>query len=188
VLGMAEQDRHKGALDPTREEFLFLNIREMLAEFSEKTVQAETGLAHLNGFAGRALCLPANDEADEITAAMLAQLLQGAGCSALAFPVDPSLQHLVALVEPGEEDVFCISALPPFAFARARTLHQQLQIQFPKTKVVIGVWGFAGDTERALQRFQSSPPDRLVTTLEEAVKFVIDPARIMESAVREPSD
>ena len=36
VLGMAEQDRHKGALSPTREEFVFLSIREMLAECSER--------------------------------------------------------------------------------------------------------------------------------------------------------
>ena len=32
ALTMAEQDRHKGALDPAREEFLFLSIREMLIE------------------------------------------------------------------------------------------------------------------------------------------------------------
>ena len=35
ALGMAEQDRHKGALDAAREEFLFLSINEMIAEFSE---------------------------------------------------------------------------------------------------------------------------------------------------------
>jgi hypothetical protein len=30
ALTMAEQDRHKGALDPEREEFLFLSVRAML--------------------------------------------------------------------------------------------------------------------------------------------------------------
>jgi hypothetical protein len=37
---------------------------------------------------------------------------------------------------------------------------------------VIGVWGFAGDIEKALQRFQSPRPDKLVTSLADAVKFV----------------
>ena len=36
ALALAEQDRHKGALDQTREEFLFLNVGEMIAEFSER--------------------------------------------------------------------------------------------------------------------------------------------------------
>ena len=35
ALSMAEQDRHKGAIDTVREEFLFLSINEMIAEFSE---------------------------------------------------------------------------------------------------------------------------------------------------------
>ncbi len=37
ALAMAEQDRHKGGLDQAREEFLFLSIKEMIVEFSEKT-------------------------------------------------------------------------------------------------------------------------------------------------------
>ena len=35
ALTLAEHDRHKGALDPAREEFLFLSIKEMLTEFAE---------------------------------------------------------------------------------------------------------------------------------------------------------
>jgi hypothetical protein len=77
-------------------------------------------------------------------------------------------------MDPGENDTFCISALPPFAFARARTLSRQLQLRFPQTKLMIGVWGFAGDRERALQRFQPYRPAKLVTSLADAVKFVVD--------------
>jgi hypothetical protein len=33
ALSMAEQDRHKGAIDAARVEFLFLRINEMIAEF-----------------------------------------------------------------------------------------------------------------------------------------------------------
>jgi hypothetical protein len=167
ALTMAEQDRHKGALDKTREEFLFLSIKEMLAEFSEQTLRLEPAAP-----AGRAICLPASDEADEITAAMLAQLLEQTGRAALAFPLDSSLHNSVGLLEPDENDVFFISALPPFAFARARVLARHLQSRFPRTRLVIGVWGFTGDLDKALQRFQPSRPDKLVTTLADAVKFL----------------
>jgi predicted PurR-regulated permease PerM len=175
ALTFAEQDRHKGALDKTREEFLFLSVKEMVAEFSEQTQRSEPRPA---ASAGRAICLPANDEADEITAAMLAQLLEQAGCATLAFSLDSSLQHSVDLVAPDEKDTFFISALPPFAFARARTLVRQLQARFPRTRLVIGVWGFTGDVEHALQRFQPSRPDKLVTSLADAVKFIATEAPV----------
>jgi methanogenic corrinoid protein MtbC1 len=175
ALTFAEQDRHKGALDKTREEFLFLSVKEMVAEFSEQTQRSEPRPA---ASAGRAICLPANDEADEITAAMLAQLLEQAGCATLAFSLDSSLQHSVDLVAPDEKDTFFISALPPFAFARARTLVRQLQARFPRTRLVIGVWGFTGDVEQALQRFQPSRPDKLVTSLADAVKFIATEAPV----------
>ena len=35
ALSLAEQDRHNGTIDTTHEEFLFLSINEMIAEFSE---------------------------------------------------------------------------------------------------------------------------------------------------------
>ena len=181
ALTMAEQDRHKGALDPAREEFVFLSIREMIAEFSEQTAASEPDSANAEadpelalkppGAVGRVLCLPSNDEADEIAAVMLAQLLDQAGCTALSLPLDPTLQHLVTIVEPEAKDMFCISAVPPFAFARARTVSRLLQARFPRTKIVIGVWGFTGDIEHALQRFQPKRPERLVTSLQDAVTF-----------------
>jgi predicted PurR-regulated permease PerM len=176
ALTMAEQDRHKGALDPIREEFLFLSVKEILVEFSEKTVKSEAANAEAGTGAssGRMLILPANDEADEIAAAMLAQLLEQAGYAAISFSVDPSLQHAIGLMDPAENDTFCISALPPLAFSSAIALSRQLQLRFPQTKMIIGVWGFTGDTEQALKRFQPSRPDKLVTTLADAVKFVVD--------------
>ena len=33
ALSLAEQDRHKGAIDTSGEEFLFLSINEMIAEY-----------------------------------------------------------------------------------------------------------------------------------------------------------
>ena len=183
ALTMAEQDRHQGALDPSREEFLFLSIKEMLVEFSEMTLTSDAASAavskeglpaerSLEASAGRIFCIPANDEADEIAAAMLAQLLEQSGYAAISFSLDSFLQQALGLMDPAENDIFCISALPPFAFACAKTLSGQLQLRFPRTKTMVGVWGFTGDAKTALQRFQPSLPDKLVTSLADAVQII----------------
>ena len=77
ALSMAEQDRHKGTIDAAREEFLFLSINEMIAEFSEYELEP-SGLESSNSAPhgdARVLVVPAQDRADEVTAAMLSQLL-----------------------------------------------------------------------------------------------------------------
>jgi predicted PurR-regulated permease PerM len=171
ALSMAEQDRHKGAIDAVREEFLFLSINEMIAEFSE--VQAAEGSTTDEHLDARILCLAAHDKADEITAAMLAQLLEQKGLATLSFPMAGASPHeWFALIEAGRSDVVCISALPPYAFAPARAMCKQIRERFPKLKVVVCVWGFSGDTEKAKARFERTQPDRLCTSLAEAVEQV----------------
>jgi len=175
ALTMAEHDRHKGALEPEREEFLFLSLREVLAEYSESAQNASVESAtHRPELAapGRMLCVPAHDEADEIAAAMLAQLLEQGGKATVSFPVGTSSGTMLDLVAPTANDVFCISAIPPFAFSHARTLNRQLRAKYPQTKILIGVWGFTGEVERALQRFQPTRPDKFVTSLADALEYL----------------
>src|ERR1022692_661589 len=95
ALSLAEQDRHKGAIDTTREEYLFLSINDLITELSEyqpahDSSQAEADAADsapAERLSARIICLPANDRADEVTAAMLAQLLEQAGHAALSLPI-----------------------------------------------------------------------------------------------------
>ncbi len=183
ALILAEHDRHKGALSPAREEFLFLSMKEMLAElpgYSLKSAPAATEAIvepvmepaaepTAEWLAARVICVPANDEADEISASMLAQVLELGGCAALAFPVDPDLIELVNVLKPAADDVICISSLPPFAFSNAKALSRKLRSRFPATRIVVGIWGFSGDADAALERFQSPRPERLVTSIEQAV-------------------
>jgi hypothetical protein len=180
ALTMAEQDRHKGAIDAAREEFLFLSIDEMIAEFSEYQPadnSSEEDSAPIPDAAeyvnARILCLPAHDRADEITAAMLAQLLEQKGFATLSFPhAGSSPNEWLALIEAKRSDVVCISALPPYAFAPARAMCKQVRERFPKLRVVVCVWGFSGDTDKAKARFERTQPNRLSTSLAEAVEHV----------------
>jgi hypothetical protein len=180
-LNLAEQDRHKGAIDTTREEFLFLSINDMITELSEYQLarvssQAEEVVAEAvpaERLSARILCLPASDRADGVTAAMLAQLLEQAGHAALSLPIAlVSPAELLALIEKRQDDVICISALPPYAFPPARTMCKLIRERFPKLKIVIGVWGYSGDTEKAKARFERTQPDLLLTSLAQAVEQI----------------
>jgi len=181
TLNLAEQDRHNGTIDAAHEEFLFLSINEMIAEFSDEYHPAPGSPAEADAapepgptehFHGRILCLPAHDQADEITAAMLAQLLEQKGYVALSFPRGTSPLEMLALAGPGKDDVICISALPPYAFAPARMICKRVRGRFPGIKLVAGIWGFKGDTEKAQARFERSQPDRMVTAMAQALEQI----------------
>jgi len=180
ALSLAEQDRHKGAIDAAREEFLFLSVSEMIAEFSEyQLAESESadesapgsGAAEHPG--ARIVSLPAHDQADEIAAAMLCQLLEQKGFATLSFHrAGSSANEWLALMEAGRSDVVCISALPPYAFAPARAMCKQIRERFPKLKVMVCVWGFSGDVLKAKARFERTQPHRLSTSLAEEVEHV----------------
>ncbi len=180
ALNMAEQDRHKGALDAAREEFLFLSMQEMIVELSEyrltdaaarRDSAAAPEIAEpLNA---RIICLPAQDRADEVTAGMLAQLLEQKGFPTLTFTfLGSSPNEWLELIEAGPGDVVCISALPPYAFAPAQAMCRQMRERFPMLKVVVCIWGFSGDSQKAKARFERAQPDRLSTSLAEAMAHI----------------
>jgi len=174
ALSMAEQDRHKGALDAAREEFLFLSINEMVVELSEyKRLDGAAIPNAAERLSHRILCIPAYDRADEITAAMLAQILEQKGFVTLSFPLlGPSPNECLASIASDPGDIVCISALPPYAFAPARAMCRQIRERFPALHVVVCVWGFNGDTQKAMARFERTQPDRLSTSLAQAVEHV----------------
>ncbi len=172
ALTMVERDRNQGALEPEREEFIFLTIREMLSDFAERARNSGLFGERRPVPAGRILCLPAARESDEIAAAMMAQLLPP-GCATIVLPLDANNSQFLDLLEPEENDIFCISALPPIAVSGARTLASDLRRRFPKTRIIVGLWGFNGHAATALQRFQPLPPDKVVTSLASAVEWVV---------------
>jgi hypothetical protein len=88
---------------------------------------------------------------------MLALLLEHSGCIVVTLTPDASLRQL-PFVQPPADDVFRVSALPPFAFAHAMTLSHQLRLRFPGIRIVVGVWGFAGETDGGMERFQTPRP------------------------------
>jgi predicted PurR-regulated permease PerM len=194
ALTLAEQDRHKGALDEARESFLFLSVSEIVSELAVyrpeevsskprrlksrwiSTAQSELPSNKTEQVPStvRIFCLAANDQADEITSSMLSQLLERAGHGVLSLPVGSPFEEILTTLLPEAQDVVCISALPPFAFAQARTLCQRIRIHLPQIRILAGIWGFSGDLDKAKERFGSTRPDGVVASLAQAVEQISD--------------
>ncbi|HLJ51720.1 MAG TPA: AI-2E family transporter [Bryobacteraceae bacterium] len=197
ALTLAEQDRHRGAIDAAREEFLFLNFNEMIADLS--TYQSLADVPDENGalnapteFAathGRILCVAAHDQADEITAGMLGQFLERRGSIAIPIPVSPNVIDVLRSLRPVAGDLICISALPPYAFTPARKMYKQIRARYPKVSIAVGAWGFTGDPDKAKASFERTPPDQFFTSFLQVAEYLYPPApESTESMLVEATD
>ena len=191
ALTLAEQDRHRGAIDAEREEFLFLNFNEIIADLSsyrpsaappeDNGVIEEVTPTEGVAFNGRILCVPAYDQADEITAGMLAQFLERKGAVTVSFPLSSNVIDVLKMVKPAAADVICISALPPYAFTPVRKMCKQIRARFPKASIIVGVWGFTGDQDKAKASFERTPPDQFFTSFRQVGEYLHPAPEVTES-------
>ncbi len=175
ALASTEQDRHGGQLESRREEFIIQSIHEFVTELAEPRPQKPPRRRDLQfipeGQAvparkeNRVFCLAAHDAADEITAAMLAQLAEREGFPALAFPFTDSPVDLLENLTPQTGDVICVSSVPPLAVTHARTLSDEVRRAFPEVTLLVGLWGYPGANSKTLERLQQSTDSVVVTTL-----------------------
>ena len=163
ALMLAEQERHRGTLEPAREEFVFLCLNEIVAELAEQPEESPK-----TGHPGRVFLIPAKDAADETSGALFAQLLEREGFAVISFPAG-SLSEL-AMLEPSTDDVICVSALPPFALSAAAKLCTQLRARYPKVRIMAGIWGFPEGREKVLRRLEKSTNMTVATSLAQALE------------------
>jgi predicted PurR-regulated permease PerM len=188
ALGMAEQDRHMGVLEEDRKNFVYQSAEELVEELGEETTvadkppdeSAKPGGNHDRsaGIGSRSLCnessglsivcVPARDRADEIVAAMVAQLLQRDGFSAQSLRIG-AVADMLEEVSELQARIVCVSALPPFALGQARSLCKRLKTRFPQLRVILGLWSFEGGVARARDRVGTSFADMVGTALSEVL-------------------
>jgi hypothetical protein len=203
ALGLAEIDRHRGLLDDQRQRYIRQSMKEMVEDLGERyrlsdseaegAQQTERRNANGNGHGngdhdeqkGCVLCLPARDEADEIVAMMLSQVLEQSGCPARYIPVAALASEMLDIVEKYDAKAVCISALPPSALAHARYLCKRVRGRLKDVPVVIGLWGMKVDPKKALARLACSEHDKVVRSLREA-KSEIVPLLAFKNGESEP--
>jgi len=170
ALALAETDWHRGELDEGRHKFILQSLREMIDERDEgqQEVQAKEGIEDGISPRPRILCLPARDQADEIAAMMLAQLLATGECLVRSVSFAAAAGELVDLVEGRKPDLVCISATPPAAVLHARHMCRRVRSRFPEVLVVVGLWNTQGDLSKAKTRIGGGATTHVVATLAEA--------------------
>jgi predicted PurR-regulated permease PerM len=179
ALSLAEQDRHQDRLEDAHQKFICQSTRELIDEFWEprgvqpaaavdggERGELSSAAALRAGQSRKVVCLPARDEADEIVAIMLAQVLETAGHQAQCIPLGTAAEML-AQVKEEKPDVVCISALPPFAIPHARSLYAKLRAQDSKLRIIVGLWNFSDDPSKVSRRLGLSEGARAFTTLAE---------------------
>jgi len=173
ALILAERDRHRGELTTEREDFVDTTIRDWIEELAGRTAEDGRPGPEIAGdaSAGRLVCVPANDRADELAGQMFAQLIARGGTATVLKHDLPRSEVLRRLAELGAEQVF-ISALAPFAYTQAREVCRDLRNHFPGLRIVVALWDLRAEAERFRQRLAAAGADEVVATLVDAVKAV----------------
>src|ERR1700730_11774441 len=188
VLIFIEKDRAEVGLGDAREQFVFQTLKEIIEELTlrpvadtesqevDEAVAADSkrafGVAKkMNGNGCVITCLPARDEGDEILGMMLAHLSNRAGYQAQVI-VPASVEDMMAEASEQHGEVIYVSALPPYGVYNTRRLYQKLRVRFPKSRIGVGLWGFAGNLEGMRARLGIVEADMIVNTLSEAISHV----------------
>lgn len=143
ALELAERDRHNGALSESSAEFILDGASELIdtvAESAAAEAAKEPSPSTPRAEPFRVYCIPAEDEADEVVAQMLAESLRVTGIEAEAGSADSLTGEHVERVLKSVFDVVVISVLPPTRRRNGRYLARRLRAEAPHLPVVIGAW------------------------------------------------
>jgi hypothetical protein len=116
--------------------------------------------------------VPARDEADELVAVILAQLLRRADVRVSDIALG-TVSEMLKAVSHIEAHIMCVSALPPAAMGQARSLCKQLRKCFPERTIILGLWNFDGGASKAQERIGPGCADLVGTTLAQVVTLAL---------------
>ncbi|MCY2966598.1 MAG: AI-2E family transporter [Planctomycetota bacterium] len=204
VLGFAEADRHHGEIDESRRIAIYEGLKETIEELGERprettttsTADASEENSDLGEFVVATtleqpciLIVPARDDADELAAAMLAQILKANGYKAEIVSKTVLAGELSELIAARNADVVCISAMAPGATQKARYVCKRLRDKFPEQRLIVGLWNDSHDLATAAARIGCLGGVRVVDTLfkaSEQVRAVLQPLLIRHPITAEP--
>jgi predicted PurR-regulated permease PerM len=182
ALSLAEQDRHRGGLDDARQTYVYQSTREIIEELTENSTEppGEKNSENSSGPRRMAiedkglvdiLCIPGRDEADDVVAMLLARLLERRGYRARSIAIGTTSEMLLQVAE-ARPGIVCISALPPFALSHAGALYAKLRTQSPDLHIMVCLWQFEGDSQKAVMRLKLAESHGFFTTLPQVLEAI----------------
>ena len=196
ALARSERDGHRNDLDEDTRSFIDSTTRELAEEIaashgqdsnavSERVLELEHSAREMSG-PPRVVCIPARDEADEVVALLLCQLLERRGTKAEGLAIAPAAEMVVQAVDMRPE-IVCISALPPLAMKHTRALYSRLRSQAPGVPIVVCLWHFEGDPQKTANLLRLSSRERFFTSLPDVLRYFSgQEAEIAQEVSHEP--
>ncbi len=185
ALAFAETHWQLGELTEGKHRFILDSLKEMIQERREwrqetaapvapasaqKPIDTSNSVDRIEPSLPTILSLPARNEADELSATMLAHILESADQRVQTVSVTSMAVEMVEFVEHSAAQIICISATPPAAVMHARYLCKRLRNRFPNIHLVVGLWDSQGDLDKA--RLRIGCDATIVSTLENARKEI----------------
>jgi predicted PurR-regulated permease PerM len=193
AVKLAEHDHHADDLEDSSIRFMFRSVKELIEDLGDEyggdlaPHAAEDGpyrkRSQVDGTlqGSNIACIPASSGADEVVAAMLAQLLRHAGFRAREFRAGLP-EAMLAEVSQRDYGIACVSSISPFAVSEGRSVCRRLRAISPGLRIVMGLWSFDSDTAR--QRLGPNCSGLVSTTLSDAltqIRQLADPTVPVES-------
>lgn len=176
ALILSESDRHSGRLHEEQVVQVHETARDLIEELSHTMpVQSEEDALPASELAAprppfRVLCIPLRDQADDISADMLEQLLVREAIDVEMAGVTALTGELVDAVQAMDVDMVILSIVPPLPPRSSRLLCRRLRDRCPNLPVLIGYWG--GERVDDIRRRLADDQSEIVTTLAGAVERV----------------
>ncbi|MDB6151567.1 MAG: putative phytochrome sensor protein, partial [Chthoniobacteraceae bacterium] len=176
VITAAEMDERLEALEEDQLVLVRQSMRDIIDDLGSRPVKvvqpsanAEKSEASAPVIPCSVYCLPARAERDELVGEMLAQLLKQEGFTAFNASGKLVVGELIALTENEDVDLVCISVVAPSTVTHARYLCSKLRAQQPDLKIIVGLWGEAGDISASAKILLDAGADDIVISLADAV-------------------
>lgn len=179
VLVACAHDFALGAVDQRARDYMVMRLREIaedlitrepLISSAEKLIDLSAPKIHDQIGKGPVVaCIPSRDVADEIEAAVLAQVMVKLGYTAEFLPVKLLAAETLQRVADNRVNFACIAALSSQGLAHVRYLTKRVRSRFPQIHILVCVSGSVSDFETFSERLRTAGADRVVNSLSDAL-------------------
>lgn len=181
ALISCEEDRQRRLLDATSYSYIIESTKDLVEELIERDRNDPSigkpgqtnDLAESGDLVRRfVLCVASGDERDEIAGRMFTHSLDRMPVSSEVLSPDLLNSEILDKVAQTNPAVVCLSALPPFALTRVRTLARKINARFPNVKIIVCLWHTQFDPAKTKSHLEGVGVSCVVTTISEARQAV----------------